>query len=104
MPGRAAIRQAACVSCEKREWMLFVLLVLGEMEGDPPYEAPQGIFRVQIRADALLLSACLGSDSLVQFEPSSPQRFCVEILQSSHGRSLEDQCRQVFFARGRNQR
>src|SRR3954451_23203613 len=103
MLGGAAIRQAACVSCKKREGVLLVLLVLGEMEGDPPYEPPQGIFRVQIRPHALPLSACLGSDSLVQLEPSNPQRFCVEVLQASHERSLEGQCRQVFLARWRNQ-
>src|ERR1700730_7212654 len=96
----AALGQAASVSGEKCERMLLILLVFGEMERDSAYEPPQGIFLVQIRSHALPLSARLDADPRIQLNPRRPQGSRVEILQTSHGRSLEHNCGQIFFARG----
>src|SRR3981081_3435546 len=98
-----ALGQAARVSGEKREWMLLIPLVFGEMEGDPAYEPPQGIFLMQISPHAFPMSTHFATDPGIQLKPRRPQGSCVEILQTSHRRSFEHDRGQLFFARWCNQ-
>jgi hypothetical protein len=83
--------------------MLLIPLVLGEMEGDPAYEPPQGIFLVQIRPHAFPMSIHFETDPGIQLKPRRLQGCCIEILQTSHRRSFEHDRGQLFFARWCNQ-